>query len=349
MMDFAHFAKQRYDAEAFEPNFEKADEQVFAASLESFRALTQSNTPMTNSLGQMFQLKAGYLEKMIPNAFAGFFDGGHYIGMHQALMVTIIDLCLFLFTQDDIFPHIGNADQELRPSFGQEDAPGLYLLKMTMAGETVEPNTDHIRVPQCADRHVAAVYMAILMSRYVWFHEMAHCTNGHVLLLQNQKYGAGVHEVELVELKKLRQNKKNIQSLRHAMEFDADQTALINIIRVQLEGRENIPGLLGYDDLTRMQMTILGVYLMTWLFEEYQRFANSRHGLSHPHPKLRLNNITSSARASIPELAPIAKQTRSIFNRLSNRLPGLTAIEDRSSALFDLEELNSQLEPFRFN
>lgn len=203
MLKTRRFVKQKHHAKSFVPDFQNADEQVFAASLNSFYALTQSQASMTNSLGQVFQLKAGYLEKKPPNAFAGFFDGWHYIGMHQALMVTIMDLCLFLFTQDDIFPHIGNADQELRPSFGQEDAPGLYLLKMTMAGETVEPNTDHIRVPQCADRHVAAVYMAILMSRYVWFHEMAHCTNGHVLLLQNQKYGASVDEVELVELKKL--------------------------------------------------------------------------------------------------------------------------------------------------
>lgn len=91
-MDFATYAKLHRDAIAFAPDFERAEEQVFAASLNSFRELVSSVGGARNAEGRPLKIEAGFVEKMTPNAFAGYHDGVHYIGMHQALMATIMDL-----------------------------------------------------------------------------------------------------------------------------------------------------------------------------------------------------------------------------------------------------------------
>lgn len=351
-MRFAEYAAGYLDAVAFEPDFEKADEQIFASSLNSFRDLLRYSDGMANADGMPLTVHAGFVEKMTPNALADHHDDVHFIAMHQALMATIVDLCLFLFTQDCVFPNIGDAAGEVSPIYDGDDAPGLFLLRMTMAGGSVDPRTDHFRVPRDADRHIAAVYMSILMSRYVWLHELAHCENGHVLLLQQGSDSGRVHEVaEPAALVGIKRGVSDAErALRYGLEFDADRAALLHLITVQLAGRENLPGLLAYDDLTRLEMALLGAYLMTWLFEAYQRFMNSMHGLTHPDPALRLQNLSASLRALAPELASVEDSVRARFNALVGRLPGLHPIDahphhDQDGAA---EQLSARLARFRF-
>jgi hypothetical protein len=353
-MDFANYAKLHRDAVAFAPDFNRADEQVFAASLDSFSALVRSYEGASNASGITLTIEAGFVEKMTPNAFADFYDGGHYIGMHQALMATIMDLCLYLFTQSALFSNIGNAAAEDSPRYAGDDAPGLYLLKMTMAGGVVDPAIDHARVPKDAERHIAAVYMAMLMARSVWFHELAHCTNGHMLFLRSLGNDAGVNEVsapfDLVGFKSNPTQAHDQRALRHALELDADVTALHNLITIQSEGRENIPGLLAYDNATRLDMTLLGAFLMTWLFEEYQRFMDSQHGLTHPDPAIRLHYLASSITAQRPELQVNVARALQTLNALSTQLPGLARIATAGTipSAIDQIELYTTLAPFRF-
>ena len=211
-MDFATYAGTHRDAVAFAPNFDRADEQVFAASLNSFRELVSSVGGARNEDGLTLTIEAGFL-----------------------------DLSLYLFTQSALFSNIGNAAAEDSPRYAGGDVPGLYLLKMTMAGGVVDPATDYARVPKDAERHIAAVYMAILMARGVWFHELAHCTNGHVLFLLSLGQSAGVNEVaapfDLVGFKTTTKQAHDHRALRHALELDADVTALLSLIDVQFEGQ----------------------------------------------------------------------------------------------------------------
>jgi hypothetical protein len=331
-MDFATYAKIHRDAVTLAPDFERADEQIFAASLNSFRDLTRSYDGARNSNGTLLRIEAGFLEKMTPNAFADFHDGVHFIGMHQALMATIADLCLYLFTQSALFPTIGNAAGEDSPRYDGNDVPGLYLLRMTIGGGVVDLTVDHARVPKDAERHIAAIYMAILMSRFVWFHELAHCTNGHVLFLQHRQIATSVNEVaeplDLVGFKSetTRADKNGV--LRHMLELDADASALLHLIRVQLDGRENIPGLLAYDDATRFDMALLAAFLMTWLFEEYQRFMDSEHGLTHPDPAIRLGHLSQNIVAHLPELHQAVARVSGMIECLSDQLPGLNRMTD---------------------
>ena len=326
--DFARYCQSVLDAVMFEPRFEVEDEQVFAASLANFRQHATAWGGLRNDAGMTLDLAAGYVERMTPNASADHHEGRHMIVMHQALMATIIDLALYLFTQFDLFPDVGNAQDELSPIFGGEDAPGLFLLRMTMNDGAVDPAVDHVRVPRCADRHIAAIYIAILMGRFVWLHELAHCANGHVLFLKQGAPATRLNEVAdplpLIGLPSPAQ-REAARALRHAMEFDADRTALGWLMQLHEDGIENVPGLLGYPLAMRDRMALLGAFLMTWLFDEYQRFMDAQHGVTHPSPRARLEAL---ARWSADHFdAVLVDDVRAMFNRLEDRIPGLSRLE----------------------
>ncbi|MBX9660376.1 MAG: hypothetical protein K2X00_17600 [Nitrospiraceae bacterium] len=352
-MTFATYARDVLNAVAFEPDFERPDEQVFAASLASIRDLARGWIGRRNALGARLDIEAGFVERMTPNALADHHGGRHVIVMHQALMATIVDLCLFLFTQACVFPSIGDAEGETSPRYHGADVPGLFLLRTTLAGGVIDPAVDHARVPRDAERHVAAIYMAMLMSRYVWLHELAHCAQGHVLLLKTHEADSPLDEVtarlDLVGIKS-RDRFASLHGLRRSLELEADAVALDELLAVQLDGRENIPGLQAHGDEARMTMALLGAALMTWLFEEYQSFMDAQHGLSHPTPAQRLGHMIHHMRAMRSVRAQHVDALLRQLAALSGCLPGFDQIQ---SALIDHDPeaaspLPAELDALRF-
>ena len=116
------------------------------------------------------------------------------------------------FTQSNIFPEIGDAQSELSPALSEHDEAGLFLLKETLGRQTINKERDHIRVPKCEHSHVAAVYLSIIMSRFIWFHELAHCKLGHVLYVQS-----GVFHAQSQACVRVKQN------YYHLLSFYADK------------------------------------------------------------------------------------------------------------------------------
>lgn len=321
MHEFAEYVHTILKDTAFEPDFNKPEEQIFAASLASFRGFANLINHAPNEVGQSLNLHCGFVERMSPNAFADHVDGVHYIGMHQALMVTIIDLCLLTLTQSNIFPEIGEAQNELSPKLKNEDEAGLFLLKTTIDGQTINKERDHVRVPKCEHRHVAAVYLSVIMSRFVWFHEFAHCELGHVLYVQNKDIARRVNEVaDTLDLVAMKRQSSQITELRHAFEFDADLKALVTMLHIEANGLENMDGIKALPEVLRLTFIIFGSFIMTWLFDEYEAFSKNQHGISHPRPRARLEAIRSKIPASYADIAATAWEYVLI---LSESLPKL--------------------------
>lgn len=353
-MDFATYAKNHVGAHAFLPDPAKPEEQIFTVSLASVKALIGRPDIFKNAGLAGLKVEAGFVELMTPDAHADHVDGVHYLVMHQALLATIIEFALFLFTQSYLLPDIGDATGEASPSFDRGDAPGLHALRITLDGSIIDPDKDRVRVPHCADRHVAAVYMALLMSRFVWFHELAHCINGHVLYLRhrdlNKTLIGAAPPLSLVALKHKATGLNEQRQLRHALELDADATAFEWLLRIQNAGAENITGLLGFDEAQRFKMTVIGTYMMTWLFEEYQRFADARHGLTHPAPRARLTALTrfmdeAGGHAGIAQALTDIHVT---LEQLSEKIDGFHFTRDDGPPHVMDAALSAALEPFRF-
>lgn len=354
MLPFDAYAQRLYGAQPFAPDPAKPEEQVFAVSLQSFNKLLGQSDIFWNAGKASLKVEAGFVDLMTPDARADHVDGTHYLVMHQALLATIIEFALYLLTQSYILPEIGDASREATPSFDRQDAQGLHALRITLDGTAINPDKDRVRVPNCADRHVAAIYMALLMSRFVWFHELAHCFNGHVLYLQNRDLNGALigaaAPLNLVALKHKAAGLDQQRRVRHALELDADRTAFEWVLRIQNAGAENITGLLNFDDVQRFKMTVIGVYMMTWLFEEYQHFADAQHGLTHPAPQARLAALTgfTNEAGQLAGIGHALAEVHTTLERLSDKVAGFNfSRKSEAQPLIDTDIL-AALEPFRF-
>jgi hypothetical protein len=354
MLPFSDFVERRHQAKAFEPDPAKPDEQIFAVSLASFKNLIANAEMFRNASGAALRVEAGFVERLTPDALADFDDGVHYIINHQALLATIIEFALYLFTQPFVMPEIGKASEEESPIFGIDQPPGLEALKITIDGASVDAAKDRVRIPKCEERHRAAIYMGLLMSRFVWFHELAHCINGHVLFMRDQRISSGLISAApplgLVAFKHPTRTAEEQRRLRHILETDADLTALDWLLRIHNGGAENIQGLLTYDDAQRFKMTIIGTYMMTWLFEEYQRFADQTDYLTHPAPRARLACLTGLIReaAKHPSINSVMREIEETLTKLEAQLPGFGFVSDGEAVMIDDPTLDALLESFRF-
>lgn len=354
MLPFSHFVERRHQLSAFEPDPAKPDEQIFAVSLASFKNLIANADMFRNSSGAALRVEAGFVERLTPDAFADYDDGVHYIIKHQALLATVIEFALFLFTQSCVMPEIGKASEESSPILGVDQPPGLQALRITIDGASVDPAKDHVRIPKCEERHRAAIYMGLLMSRFVWFHELAHCINGHVLFMRDKSFAGNLINAAaplgLVTLKQQTQTALEQRRLRHILETDADLTALDWLLRIDNGGAENIQGLLAYDDAQRFKMTIIGTYMMTWLFEEYQRFADQADDITHPAPRARLAALTGLMRdaGKHQSISVVMSEIEETLIKIEAQLPGFQFMSESEAVAIDDPALDAALKPFRF-
>lgn len=361
---FSRYVRTCLQAEAFLPSSGIDDQALFAASLSSIRQHTAAVSTLVNADGQPFAVLPGFVDRMIPNAVADRFEGRHVIGFYQTLLVTIVEFALFAFTQRSVFPEIGDAGGEVSPSPRGGGVPGLLLLEKTLNGEEVEPEADRARVPKDATRHLAALWLALLMARFVWLHELAHCTQGHVGFVQAKGLALRLYELperrEVVGFPDRPDAQRSRADLLHRLELEADEAAFLGCCRIQLGGMENIEGIKALDLQTRLELTIFGAYAMTWLFEVYQDFMNVRHGLTHPAPRARLANLFRAASTQIgPEIEgfePFHLRIVEQFNGLCRALPvsfgGFS--DNRAQASLDgidaeRAALRLSLAPFRFD
>lgn len=325
---FARFAKERLGWTAYDPGKGGEEDAIFAASLQSAVAHMAWTRGGVGADGTPFAVVPGFVDRMVPNAVADRLEGQHYIGFYQALLVTIVEFALFAFTQREIFPNIGEAKSEDSPAPLGDRAPGLMLLQKTLAGETVVAETDKWRVPKDAMRHAAAMYLALLMARFVWLHELAHCFYGHVGLVQGKGMALRLYEVpEGLPLVKIAERSEAQNLILRILEFEADEAAFFGVCQIQLGEMENIDGIKALDLATRLGMTVFGAYAMTWLFAEYQAFMNSRDGITHPAPYERLKNICRTAVVQFePKVTGFDRLHDNIamqFNGLSRAIPAI--------------------------
>lgn len=334
----------------FAPNFEREEERLFAASLASTENLLPALGERRNPHGAALSVSAGFIEAMTPNAFADWHEGGHVIGMHTALLVTIADFALYAFTQRGFLPSIGNPESETSPLPAFGEAPGLFLLDRTLRGGAIEADADRHRVPNDAARHEAAIYLAVLMARFVWFHEWAHCALGHVDWLRAKGIPARLHEIpDLQSLVGFRKGQTDEGAwLGHAMELEADHAALTLTLQCQLEGSEPVPGIQVLDPVTRIEMTVIAALLMAWLFEEYQRHMETRNAATHPAPRDRLQCLAGTAREALTGSAAHDSVFQS-FAALRVNIAAMPEIAGHApAASLDTERLDAALEPYRY-
>lgn len=356
-----HFRSKPNPVTTFQPDAQDEKTHLYDVSLSSLFNLAAWTDELQNAQGQKLNVLGGFIDSMMPNAVAERDDKSFYIGINNALFVTITEFAMFCFAQKQFFPEVGDAEAESSPQPLNGYAPGLWLLQHTQSGGRVTDDHSRHLIPKCSTRYIQSIYLAQLMTRFVWLHELAHCNNGHVSFVQDRKIADRIHELDdglqAAQLSK-RGNKTNLRVLK-LLEFDADGSALKASLRIQTDGLENIDGIAKQALDTRIDLALFAAYAMTWLFEEIQAYLDVRAGLTHPSPFDRLQNLFHITARHLGEHIPnIQYRRESAFKRFDtvrDAIPKIFCTETITSRLTDEVEisraakLNAELETLRTN
>ena len=348
---FSSYAANVLDAKAFDASSEKESGHLFRVSLETTQAHLNWTEGATNSQGLRFHVTPGFLEIYTPNALADRLENVFIIGMHSALFVAITEFTMFCFAQSGFFADVGDPAKETSPTPVNDKPPGLWLIDFTSDGGHVTDDHSAQLIPRCPERYEISIYLALLMARFVWMHELSHCFNGHVGLIHDRGIALRLNEVQdrasLVSFAKSKEDKVETARTLHALELDADRSALWSSMRIQTGKLENIEGIAALDQQLRQRMTLFGCYAMTWLFEEFQNYMRSKGEGSHPLPYLRLHGLMQTATKNLPAhvdaFAKLEEEVCGEFDFIRRAVPGFYASE---SVLKDREraDIKGQLE-----
>ena len=327
---FANFAEQRLQTREFVTSYEDDNSQIFHTSLDSSMHLLQWTLNTKNAAGLPFRFHAGFVDIFSPNAFADRFDGQYFIGLHSAMFVSLSEFAMFCFAQKDFFSEIGNAQMETSPEPWDDRVPGLWLLDHTKQGGHVENMHSQTLIPKDPERYHFSTCLSFLMVRFVWLHELSHCFNGHVDLVQERDIALRLYEVSHLQAAVRRGDKdgdgETAKLLQH-LEHDADQSAFWGGVNLQLGGLENIQTIIDMPKEQRLKLVLFASYAMPWLFEQYQAYLGSVDSQTHPEPIDRLEYLFETAKTRLlsqhPELAQINDTVLSQFDAIRRKIPSL--------------------------
>lgn len=268
--------------------------------------------------GRKFRVYPGYLSSMTPDAFAAELDGIHLCGMNLGLLEAFLHFSLFCFSQETLFTAFGDPKSELSPASVDGYPPGYWLYHAENQ-EEIHAFTERVAQirPQDPERQLATVILAGHMMRFVWFHELYHCLNGHVGLAKKRKWALHFNECGTDETAKI--DPRTMQ----CMEMDADQSAMFALCKIQMESMENIAG---FKDLAledRLVFTIVASYATNWMIDDYARLPKTEVSPEHPEPYIRLHNLITTLASNI---APDVSNLDQIHLRCLEEIARIAAV-----------------------
>jgi len=241
---------------------------------------------------------------------------------------------------------MGNSKLETSPEPWDDRVPGLWLLDYTKHGGHVENQHSQTLIPKDTERYHLSTCLSFLMARYVWLHELAHCFNGHVNLVQDQKIALRLYEVSPMQAAVRRSNAEHDEAtkilLQH-LEHDADQSAFWGSVNLQLGNLENIQNIIDMSKEQRLKLVLFASYAMPWLFEQYQGYLGSDNSGTHPEPIDRLEYVFETSKTRMlsqhPELTQLNEQVITQFDSIRQKIPSLYR-SDRLRTLFKRAAMN---------
>ncbi len=327
-------------------------DEIALASIASARDYFQQSEGTRSSSGQSFRVFPGMANVMAPNAFAAKSDELHLCCIHVGLHVMIFETACFVMTQQDAFTEVGGPQKETSPTYPADAMPAFWLIDQTVAQGTVSatPFADAL-VPKCPERYLFAVHLTLLMLRYVWFHELFHCLNGHVGYLARHNENIRLNEIAALQnpgIVEIEGEDFPLPKARllQALELDADRSAIYAAYRTQLHDKENIIGIAERKRQQRCEMALLAAVLVTFIIEQINQRTGRLKVQTHPTGYTRLHDVLRTTASHLQPVDPnITKLFQSLLQQLRllrrSALPGLP---DPDRLLTDLENAEFQAE-----
>lgn len=254
--------------------------------------------------GQQFRGYPVFVEQPSPNAFAVEHKRLQICGINIGLVTAAYELSLFVFSQATMFREIGNAVGETSPTLPDGAALSFWLSDRLRAGERAGglPVGAEL-IPKDGQRQTAALFLTLLMLRFVWLHELFHSLNGHTGRQARRLQGSEIFEISddaalsLIEVEETSAESGHVEG--YSMEIDADRAAFWALMQRQLDGEEPVNGIRAMPTMLRLRLTAFAATLMTFLFDQSERRRRSTMGGGHPIARDRLHNLVRTLASNV--------------------------------------------------
>jgi len=146
-------------------------------------------------------------------------------------------------------------------------------------------------LPRCPDRRKFCFYFANLITTFLWLHEIAHVSEGHLKIIEEQKGGATFKEFpDGIRLQNFINSPDVISNgLLNAMEEEADQEALLTSIGLILHQEDFFnPSKLKISSYKTIEIFIFFICALFSAFERYERRRCFIPSDSHPRGTARI-------------------------------------------------------------
>lgn len=336
-------------------------QDFLALSLASFEDFLSLTAGLKRPSGEAFAAQAGYIDSASLNARIAERDGVHLIAMHVGFGAAAFEFALFCLSQSTVLSAYGDAARETGPPAIDGYPPGFWM-REAGAGLKEDEFLGSARaiMPRDPRRYETALFLTILMTRFVWLHELYHGVNGHVGLASHFDLTLGFEEMETAQSQELS------PEILQLMELDADQSALNTLCRIIAADLENIEGLRRLAKQDCLILGLLAAYGATWILDEHLLRDGNANTVTHPSPALRrLNLVRTFASAVAPGLGEAkaihaaALSEMSAISDIIQRFPSAQTMhtEMRSTEIHAgldrqqdaLEALRSELAPYRYS
>lgn len=276
------------------------------------------------------------------NAFAQDLKGVEICAIYEDLAFAVYEISNFVFTQAAFFREIGNANSEISPRLPDAFQLGFWYIKYLRSGmPSYMENICEKLLPVDPDRRFMAYMLYQLMMRFIWFHELFHVVNGHTGYLSRQYEGINsvctqYNPIYLSETEIFARSRQTMRT-RHALEVDADRSAISYMYWFQQQGDEPLVDFAIKPRRLRLQLTVLAGLLSTFLFDKlskrniflFDAVSNKtrrRQNVTHPTSTLRLQNMIVTLVLYDNKTDETIDVVESVFDEIERMRPNFAGI-----------------------
>ncbi len=291
-----------------------APDLILTTSLADARIMMEDSFTTRNASGRRFRVFPLFVEKPTPNAFAKDYEGLQLCGLNVGLVSAVYELSLFVFSQAGMFRDVGNAAGEASPRLPPDAVLTYWISDRLLAGESGPRRPVGAElVPNDNQRQLGALFLTLLMLRFVWLHELYHCLNGHTGLRASMGKSTALQEMaddDALGMVEVEQSEIAPDDATEAyyMEFDADRTAVWAMVRRQVEDTEPISGILALPKLLRLRLTVFAAVLMTFLFDRAEQRRVAKASVAYPIAYHRLHNLVRTIASNLMDAGENMRQ-----------------------------------------
>jgi hypothetical protein len=221
----------------------------------------------------------------------------YLIGINAGTINNLVLYFSLLLSDPRVMTNIGDASKETRWINDLARCDWRLPLPSIIKGVSFRADPP-VSYPIDTERRLYAHRLAILASDFVFFHELVHLAAGHLEFLSSKNNSMGVKELARGPL-------GHDPLDRQALEMNADAAAAKLMVQEWFDYPEQLAESYAFETVTQaLESLALAVISVFLIFDPYTTAIDRYKHAAHPHPAVRLVNVSFMIMAAAENVSP---------------------------------------------